>query len=118
MPVEPDQTGSAPLHVSLVAIPEAGISTLTGMFDVMSAFAILPTPGRAPDQAPPFRVEIVGLETGPLQLASRVPITVQRSIAELATTDIVIVPSVVVGPGGWAKGRHPELVEWLRAMHR
>ena len=118
MPVEADQAGSAPLHVSLVAIPEAGISTLSGIFDVMSAFAILPTPGRAPDRAPPFRVEIVGLETGPLQLASRVPISVQRSIAELATTDIVIVPSVVVGSGGWAKGRHPELVEWLRAMHR
>lgn len=118
MPVKPDQTGSAPLHVSLVAIPEAGISTLTGIFDVLSAFAILPSPRRAPDQAPPFRVEIVGLETGPLQLASRVPISVQRGIAELTATDIVIVPSVVVGPGGWAKGRHPELVEWLRAMHR
>ena len=30
-----------PLHVSLVAIPEAAISTLTGIYDVMSVFKVL-----------------------------------------------------------------------------
>jgi len=110
-------TGSAPLHVSLVAIPEAVVSTLTGIFDVMNAFAVMPPSGNTPRPAP-FRVEIVGLRPGPLQLASRIPVTVQRSVDTLAATDIVIVPSILLGPQGWQKGEHPELVEWLRAMHR
>ncbi|WFU49458.1 GlxA family transcriptional regulator [Sinorhizobium terangae] len=118
MPRNTAETGIHPLHVSLVAIPEAVVSTLSGIFDVMNAFALLPPPGNAPASAPPFGVEIVGLWPGPLELASRVPVMVQRGIAAIETTDIVIVPSVLLGPDGWQKGRHPELVDWLRAMHR
>ncbi|NRP73779.1 HTH-type transcriptional regulator CdhR [Ensifer psoraleae] len=117
MPRNTAETGSHPLHVSLVAIPEAVVSTLSGIFDVMNAFAVLPPPGDAPSGAPPFRVEIVGLQPGPLELASRVPVIVQRGIAALQTTDIVIVPSILLGPDGWQKGRHPDLVDWLIAMH-
>ena len=110
--------GSGPLHVSIVAIPEAVISTVTGIFDVMNAFAMISPPDNAPVQAPPFRVEIVGVQPGPLELASGIPITVQRSFVGLDATDIVIVPSILLGPDGWQKDRHPELVAWLRAMHR
>jgi transcriptional regulator GlxA family with amidase domain len=105
-----------PFHVSLVAIPEAALSTLSGIFDVMNAFEIVPPTSRG-HQAPPFQVEIVGLTPGPLLLASHVPISVQRGIAELDSTDIIIVPSVVLGPDGWQKDRHPQLVDWFRAMH-
>lgn len=94
------------------------MSTLSGIFDVMSSFAIMPAATPAAAREPPFHVEIVGLERGPLELASRVPITVQRSIGELSSTDIVIVPSLLVGPDGWRKGKHAKIVEWLRAMHR
>lgn len=111
-------TGSKPLHVSLVAIPEAVVSTLSGIFDVMSAFTMMSKFGDVTVDPPPFRVEIVGLKTGPLNLASNVPITVQRSIKDVDATDIVIVPSILLGPDGWKKERHPELIEWFRAMHR
>jgi len=110
--------GPAPLHVSLVAVPQAALSTLTGIFDVLSAFALMPSAAKAPGQPLPFCVEIVGLEAGSLALASRIPIPVQRSIAQVKTTDIVIVPSLVLGPKGWLKGQHPQLVAWLSAMHR
>jgi transcriptional regulator GlxA family with amidase domain len=113
-----DQPGSEPLHVSLVAIPEATVSTLSGIFDVMNAFTMMSRLGESSFDANPFRVEIVGERAGPLELASHVPVTVQRSIAALDSTDIVIVPSIVLGPEGWQKGRHPELVDWLSAMHR
>jgi transcriptional regulator GlxA family with amidase domain len=33
------------------------------------------------------------------------------------TTDIVIVPSVLLPPTGWEKGRYPRLLDWIRGMH-
>jgi transcriptional regulator GlxA family with amidase domain len=110
--------GSEPLHVSIVTIPEAVVSTLTGIFDVMNALAIMPPSENGVRHESPFRVEIVGLEPGPLELASGIPVTVQRSVSALDATDIVIVPSILLPPEGWQKGRHPELVGWLCAMHR
>lgn len=118
MPRHAAPSGSEPFHVSLVAIPEATVSTLSGIFDVMNAFTMMSRLGEGSLGASPFRVDIVGQRTGPLELASHVPVTVQRSIASLDTTDIIIVPSIVLGPEGWQKGRHPELVDWFRAMHR
>ena len=101
---------AAPRHVSLVALPEAAVSTLFGLYDVLNAFALMGLPA-------PFQVEIVGEAMGPLMLASGVPVQVQRCIGDIAASDIVIVPSVVVRPQGWGTGRHPRVVEWARAMH-
>ncbi|WP_037082906.1 GlxA family transcriptional regulator [Neorhizobium vignae] len=115
MPREATGTRLKPLHVSLVAIPDAVVSTLSGVFDVMNAFSVLPPPDIAITR--PFEVQIVGIETGPLTLASLVPVTVQRSIATLEATDIVIVPSILLKPDGWRKGRYPELVDWVNRMH-
>ncbi|UIK07958.1 GlxA family transcriptional regulator [Neorhizobium galegae] len=115
MPREATGTSLKPLHVSLVAIPDAVVSTLSGVFDVMNAFSVLPPPDVAITR--PFEVQIVGIETGPLTLASLVPVTVQRSIATVEATDIVIVPSILLRPDGWRKGRYPELVDWVNRMH-
>ncbi|HEU5181443.1 MAG TPA: helix-turn-helix domain-containing protein [Candidatus Polarisedimenticolia bacterium] len=110
-------TNARTLHVSLLALPEGAVSTLFGIFDVMSSFdfAVLQDGrGRAPA---PFRIEIVGESAGPMQLSGGVPVTVQRAFESLARTDIVIAPSVHLGPEGWKKGRYPRLVDWLRRMH-
>lgn len=102
-------------HVSLVALPDAVVSTLTGIFDVMNGIAIM---GMMQAGTPaPFNIEIVGEVPGPLELASGVPIKVQRSIDCIDTTDIIIVPSVLLPAQGWQKGRYPALEEWLRKMH-
>jgi transcriptional regulator GlxA family with amidase domain len=103
--------------VSLVALPQAVISTLGGIFDVLNAFALMDALRAKVGGRAPFRVEIVGESAGALELASRVPIQVHRAVAEIETTDLVIVPSVLLGSEGWVKGRHPALIEWLRAMH-
>jgi transcriptional regulator GlxA family with amidase domain len=103
-----------PRHVSLVALPDTAISTLFGIFDVLNSFCL---PGLSLAGAPPFHVEIVGEAAGPLGVASGVPVNVQRAIDAVDTTDIVIVPSVVLQAGGWTKGRYPRLVDWLQAMH-
>ncbi len=109
--------GPDPRHVSLVALPDAAVSTLTGIFDVLNAFALMEVPDAKTGGRAPFRVEIVGEAPGPLKLASGMPINVHRAIAEIETTDIVIVPSVLLGPDGWRQGRYPELVKWFQAMH-
>ena len=109
--------GAEPLHVSLVAIPEAVVSTISGIFDVMNVFTIM---DGAPDlrlRGAPFRVEIVGERPGLLQLASGIPLAVHRAVAEVEATDIIIVPSILLAPGGWQSGRHPELLDWCAAMH-
>lgn len=106
------------LHVSLIAVPDAVISTLTGIYDVLNAFKMLAdTSPSFPDQ-PPFLVEIVGTTKAPVDLVSGLPIPVHRSIDEISATDIVIAPSIVIPGGGpWQTGRYPAMVEWIRAMH-
>jgi transcriptional regulator GlxA family with amidase domain len=107
--------GSNTLHVSLVALPDAVISTLAGILDVMNGAALMGLGGAG--AKPPFCIEIVGETTGPLPLASGVPIDVQKSIDAIDITDIVIVPSVLLGPQGWQRGRYPAIVSWLQRMH-
>jgi transcriptional regulator GlxA family with amidase domain len=107
--------GTNTLHVSLLALPDAVVSTLAGIFDVINGVAQM---GAVPAGTPaPFQIEIVGEAEGALMLASGVPFTVQRAIASIDATDIVIVPSVLLSPQGWQKGRYPAQVEWLRRMH-
>jgi transcriptional regulator GlxA family with amidase domain len=105
----------APLHVSLVALPDAVISTLAGIFDVMNGVALMGS--EVAGTPPPFRVEIVGEKVGPLRLVSGLPIEVMRAVGDVATTDIVIVPSVLLKSDGWRRQRYPELTNWLARMH-
>lgn len=104
-------------HVSLIAVPDAAISTLSGIYDVLSMFPAVASIDPAVPAAPPFEVEIVGETAGPVALASGLPIGVQRAIDDVTATDIVIVPSLIVGGMGWRTGRYPALVDWFRAMH-
>lgn len=102
-------------HVALLALPDAVVSTLAGIYDVMNTRALMGSPNAV--VRAPFQVEIVGESVGPIQLASGVPIHVQRSIDTIESSDIVIVPSVLLGRSGWGKGRYPHLVDWLQRMH-
>ena len=111
----PSRTGPTTRHVALLALPDAVVSTLAGIYDVMNARALMGVPATPPSHAP-FHVEIVGEEAGPLGLASGVPFEVQRSIDSIDATDIVIVPSVLLR-GDWQAGRYPKLVAWIARMH-
>jgi len=109
--------GLNPRHVSLVALPDAVVSTLFGIFDVMNAFPLMGMSNAGSGARAPFHIEIVGEAVGPLELASGVLINVQRAINTIETSDIVIVPSVLLRPQGWQKGRYPRLVDWLHLMY-
>jgi transcriptional regulator GlxA family with amidase domain len=106
-----------PLHVSLIAIPDAAISTLTGIYDVMNSFKMLAGMEPSIPEQPPFHVDIVGTASGRIALASGVPIEAHRGYADVTATDIVIVPSIVLRAGGWQTGRYAGLIEWVARMH-
>lgn len=105
----------APTRISLVALPEAMPSTLFGLHDVLSSAGSVPSPD--PPIAPePFSVEIVGERTGAMRLATGLPVDVPRALADVRSTDIVLVPSLLVARGEWRRDRQPELVDWLLRM--
>jgi transcriptional regulator GlxA family with amidase domain len=101
--------------VSVVAFPDTAASTLYGIYDVMNAHALLDL-GQKTGPRVPFHAEIVGEAVGALTVASGVSVQVQRAIDSVATTDIVIVPSIVLR-GEWQKGRYPRLAAWLAEMY-
>ncbi len=105
------------LHVSLLAIPEVTISSLTGLYDVLNVFALLGTFESAIPRESPFEVEIVSPEAGPLVTSSGLPIPIHRQLSQVRRTHIVIAPSLLVEGGEWIRGRHPEVVAWLQQQH-
>jgi transcriptional regulator GlxA family with amidase domain len=109
---------SRPLHVSIVAIPDAVVSTLSGIFDVLGCFRMMPGNDPAMPDEPPFVIEIVSTARGRVLLASGVPVEARRAVAEVDETDIIIVPSVLLDAEGWKTGRYPELVDWAARMHK
>lgn len=106
-----------PFHVSLLALPECAISTLTGVYDVLNAFTMLAGLDDALPTHAPFEVDIIGLTRGPQTLASGLPLEIKRTIDDISRTDIIIVPSVVLPGGIWTHGRYPEFVDWVARMH-
>jgi transcriptional regulator GlxA family with amidase domain len=107
-----------PLRVSLLVLPDATIGTVTGMFDTLSSFPLLATFGDgAVPASSPFAVELVGATRGSVPTSSGLALPVHRSIADPGTTDIAIVPSMLVADGVWRTGRYPDLVAWLKRLH-
>ncbi len=118
MPPDIRLTHQAPLLVSLLVLPDAGVGSLTGMLDTLASFPLLGTFDDAVPSAPPFALELVGPGTGSVTTASGVPLQVHRSVADPGHTDIAIVPSLMVRDAVWVGGRYPELVSWLERVHR
>lgn len=105
------------IHVSLIAIPDAFISTLSGIYDVLNSFGMLAGADPAIPERPPFKVEIVAERAGKMTLVSGLSVDAHRGIGDVAATDIVIAPSFMLRGNSWRAGRYPALVEWLKAMH-
>jgi transcriptional regulator GlxA family with amidase domain len=105
---------STPFHISVVAVPDSTASTLFGIYDVL---AYVERQSLASTGSAAFHVQIVGEAKQPLALASGVTVEVQRAIETIDASDILIVPSVYVGPDGWKTARYPKVVDWIERMH-
>jgi transcriptional regulator GlxA family with amidase domain len=117
MPPDPRPNRREPLRVSLLAFPDAALGTLTGILDTLSSFPLLATFDDAVPREAPFTVELVAAAPGPTPTAGGLALPVERSVADPSPTDIAIVPSLLVPDATWRRGRHPELVAWLRRVH-
>ena len=93
------------VSVGIVAIPDAGLATLSGIFDVLNSLALLAGREGVPEH-PPFEAELLGETADPVRLASRVTLPLHGA-AESRPSDVVIVPSLFVRDDGWIKGRYP-----------
>lgn len=105
------------LHVSLVAVPDAMLSSLTGIYDVLTSFAVLATMSDSIPEQSPFTVDLVGEHDGTVRIAGAVPLPVDKTLVEVAHTDVVILPALMAKNRSWVVGRYPLLVDWLKTMH-
>ncbi len=105
------------MHLSLVAIPDALMWPVSGLYEVLNSFELLGTFDDAVPSKAPFHVEIVAPTRAPTSSASGLPIAPHRMVDEVGRTDVVIVPSMFVEGGEWIPGRYPGVVDWLSAMH-
>jgi hypothetical protein len=87
-----------PLHVTLVATPDAQVSPLSGLYETFNAFGLLSS--FEPDlPRQPFTVEIVAPSSDSARGASGLPLGAHRTYDEIERTDIAIVPLMMVeGP--------------------
>jgi len=98
-------------HVSLIALPDATLSTLAGLYDVLGLF------NQVVPENQPFETEIVAPSHHLVSTASGLPLNAHKTIKDVGHTDIVIVPSLLLANGHWQQGRYPQLVTWLKAMY-
>ncbi len=105
------------IHVSLVAVPDCVMSTLGGIYDTLTSFPAAAALDKSVPASPPFSVEIVSESDEAFSLANGLPMRPHRSVADVAKTDAIIVPSLLVPGKTWRAGRYPATVGWLNEMH-
>ncbi len=105
-----------PIHVSLLALPESIANPIHGIYETLTLADAVVTEERG-GRAKLFEVEIVGPERGTFNSVFSLPIEVQRSVADVKRTDIVIAASMIFEREEWITGRYPETVQWLQDMH-
>ncbi|WP_423822291.1 helix-turn-helix domain-containing protein [Salinisphaera sp. SPP-AMP-43] len=107
----------SPMRVGIVVVPEAIASTLGGLYDVLDAPRLGAIAAINDGGDIPFHVNLVGERAERLQLADGLPWTVQHGIDDIAPCELIIVPSLLLPPHGWQRGRYPRLVAWLGQSH-
>lgn len=114
-PGEPRGTESMrKIHVSLLLMPDAIMSSVTGIYDVLTCFPLLASIEPDVPSSNPFEVELVGTSTSS---PAGVEIRSHKDVSEVARTDIVIAPALMVPDGAWETGRYPDYVDWLKQVH-
>jgi transcriptional regulator GlxA family with amidase domain len=101
--------------VSIVVFPESDPSIFYGVFDTLWAAGHLWNDMMGlPARNPLFDIQIVGPQSGPLQLFTGVSIVVQAGPTDVPETDIVFVSNVMLKDSGSLRALDRNLLAWIR----
>lgn len=103
---------SGPVRISLLAVPDVYMSSLSGFYDTFRIASELAR-GRVV-----FAVEIVARTEALESRASGMPITAHRTLGEATDPDVVIVPNTLANGADWIEGRYPHVTRWLADAYR
>lgn len=113
-----DAVTTKPVRVSLVVFPQSDPSIIYGVFDTLWAAGRLWSALQGlPAGEPLFAPRLVAAEPGPLSLVTGVAIVPQDTIAEVAETDVVFVPNVMVETPDDVRALDPRLIAWIVRMY-
>lgn len=106
------------MRVSIVVFPECDPSIVYGIFDTLWAAGHLWCTAKGlPPRAPLFEPRLVAAGPGPLRLCTGVSILPQDTIDEVADTDLVFVPNVMIGSPGELDALDRRMLAWITRMH-
>ncbi len=112
------KTVDAPFDALLVAVPETAGSALYGMLDVLAAAGNLwqqlvgdPASRRL------IQPRIVSTASEPFVCGNEIPVHPSCSVADDPQPDIVIIPELWLDPDENLKGRHVEIVAWIKRCY-
>jgi transcriptional regulator GlxA family with amidase domain len=114
-----DRAEPAAVEALIAALPETAGSALYGMVDVLAATGTLwrQLVGEEPTGSL-IRPTIVALSHQTFRCGNGIPVIPDVSVDQDPAADIVILPELWLAPDDDMKGRHPELVDWIRRRHR
>ena len=104
----------SPIRVSIALPSESEPSVAVGFHDALWAAGVLWNRVMGEPEQPFFLPEFVAASMAPVKTATGVSITPHRTFHEPANTDLVFVPTVLIGSGKAFGRSNPEVIAWLR----
>jgi len=98
-------------HVSIIALDKSLGSAITIPLEMLSAANDVARARKQTDKI--NTIEIVGTQTGQVQLTGGLALETQRRVQEITATDLIFVPGIWGNPRA-AIRRQPELLQWLQ----
>ncbi len=109
------------IKVSLLVIPEADPSSLTGLYTVLNLYKnVVPetVSFNAEFVAPAAVVETADNTSLIVQTRLGLPIPVQTKMEDITRTDVLIIPSLFTdAEGEWHSGNYPAVIKWMQLLH-
>lgn len=108
--------GHRPTQVSILVFPECDPSIIYGMYDTLWFAGIEWVNGQT-SGAHLFESRIVTAEPGVVRLCTGVSIVSQATVDEVASTEVVFVPNVIINSAEGLRRLDRRMLDWLVRMH-
>ena len=105
------------ITISILAIEETMVYTLAGPYDIFSTAAVCSQQMRSASAAFVTDTSVVGIKKGPLSCYNGLTIECQKSLGDVTTTDLIIIPSMEFIEEPFLT-KYPELKDWLIQHHK